>query len=311
MCTTCGYCKVCPYNVDLPSLIEKFRYNLKAQGLKVPRAFEVVTSAIKTEGNPYGKPKKERNKWLGELDFSIPNKSETMFFAGCLASYETQKIAISAAKILHHSHVKFGVLEEEPCCGWILKRTGFWEEAKEQAKKNINMLKGAKEVVTSCPACYRTFKKDYPETVGKLPFKVSHITEYIASLIRNKRLELGEMNLKVTYHDPCELSRYCGVYDAPREVLKAIHGLVLVEMYPTKHISWCCGAGGGVRTAFPGLAIEMAIDKIKLALETGAEAIVTACPLCLINLKDATKKANANLEIYDITEIIAKSMAIE
>lgn len=306
----CGYCKeVCPFGVDFPSLIEKSRFELRTKGLKPPHAFEVIVSAIKNEDNPYGESKKDKANWLNKLAFELPKNADTMFFVGCSPSYEKQEIALSTAKILHHGGVKFGVLgEEESCCGAILMRIGFPVQAEEQAKKNLNELRNAKEVVTSCPACYRAFKKDYPKIIGELPFKVTHITEYIFDLIRSKKLKLGEVNGKITYHDPCELARHCGVYDAPREVLKAIPGLDFVEMYPTKHLSWCCGAGAGMRTAFPSLAIELALDKIKLASETGAETIVTACPLCSINLKDAIKKVKANLEVYDITEVVAKSV---
>jgi len=308
LCTSCGYCKqVCPNQINLASLIEKSRHELREGGLEARKVYEDRLSQIKRENNPYGELNKDRVKWLNELDFQPPKEADTIFFVGCTSTYRRKEIALSSARVLHHAGVDFGYLgEEEPCCGSVLIRTGFPDQAKDQAEKNLKALRSAKEVITACAGCYRTFQEDYPEMVGSLSFKLIHTTEYISNLIQSKKISLGRVDIRVTYHDPCHLARACNIYDPPREILKAIPGIELVEMYPTKHASWCCGAGGGVKMAFPVLAVDIASEKIKLASEVGVEAIVTACPFCTINLKDAAKD---KLQVYNIEEIVAKSIA--
>ena len=309
LCTNCGYCtEVCPQTLDFAQLILKSRSELRLAGLKARQVFENAKTHIEQCENPYGEHRRGKTEWLNELDFKVPNKANTMFFVGCTIAYKMKEIAVSTAKVLHRGGIDFGVLgEQEPCCGLILLQTGFLDQAKDQAKKTLDLLKDVKEVVIACAGCYRTFKKDFPEIYGDLPFKVTHTTNYILNLIKYKKLKLNEVNMKVTYHDPCELGRHSGVYNAPREILTAIPKLELVEMDPTRHLSWCCGAGGGVKMAFPRLAVDIASEKIELALDTGTEAIVTACPLCKMNLKDAAK---GNINVYSIEEIVARSLRL-
>jgi heterodisulfide reductase subunit D len=284
---------------------------LKTQNLEPLRAHKVVAERIQRYGNPYEQSRDERNAWLKKVDFT-PSGKDTVLFAGCTSASEIQGIAISTAKILNQAGVKFRVLEDEPCCGGTLLRIGFTTEAKQQAKKTLDLLKDVKEVVTPCPMCFRTFTKDYPALVSTVPFKVIHTTEYISNLIQKGRIKLNAVHKKVTYHDPCELGRYCGIYEAPRDILKAIPGLELVETYSSRNTNSCCGAGGGVKSAFPKLAIDIAADKLDgiLAEKTGVETIVTACPACVINLRDGAKKANPQLEIHEISEIVCESMRI-
>lgn len=307
LCTTCAYCKeVCPYELDMPAMIEKARYELRESGLKSRKIFEDKLSQIIKEENPYNELRRNRTVWLNKLDFKPPEKADLMFFVGCTPSYRTQEIAIATAKILHKAGITFGVLGKEACCGSVLIRTGFPEQAKLQAKKNLELFKGVKELIIACAGCYRAFKKDYPALGFKLPFKVTHTTEYLVDLIKKNKLKLGPINMKVTYHDPCHIARHCGIYEPPRDILNAIPGLELLEFYPTKNASYCCGAGGGVKMAFPEPATSIAYDKIDLALKMGVDAIVTACPFCLHNLRDAAK--DTELKVYDIEEILLESL---
>jgi heterodisulfide reductase subunit D len=311
LCTLCGYCKeTCPNEVDLPSVVEHARAEL-TQNLEPLRAHKIVAERIQRYGNPYEQSRDDRNAWLKKLDFT-PYGKDTVFFAGCTSASEVQGIPASTAKILNHAGVKFKVLNDEPCCGGPLLKTGFTTEARQQAKKTLTLLKDVKEVVTSCPLCFRTFTIDYPTLVGTLPFKVIHSTQYISDLIQKGKVKLNEVHKKVTYHDPCELGRYCGVYEAPRDILKAIPGLELFEPHSSRNTNICCGAGGGVKTAFPKLAMDIAADKLDgiIAEKTGVEAIVTACPACIINFRDGAKKATRQLEIHEISEIVCQSMRI-
>src|SRR3989337_3883132 len=131
------------------------------------------------------------------------------------------------------------------------------------ANHNVEALKGVDNVVFTCSGCYKTFKNDYPEIVGKLPFSVMHITQYLNEELNKGKLELkNPINMTVTYHDPCHLGRHAKIYDEPRAVLSAIPGIELKEMYPTRENSWCCGAGGGVKISDPYLAIDIASDRL-------------------------------------------------
>jgi heterodisulfide reductase subunit D len=154
-------------------------------------------------------------------------------------------------------------------------------------------------------------KVDYPDIVGKLPFNVVHATEFIRDLIKDGKLELqeGAVEGKVTYHDPCHLGRQAGVYDAPREVLKAIPGLQLVEMKRIRENAWCCGAGGGVKSAFPDLAVSVGIDRLTEAEATKANFISSACPFCRGNLMDAAKAKRTRLQVKDVVELVSATIA--
>jgi len=312
-CTTCGACtEVCKSHfgnpIDGPRMAESVRALFVERGVTL-EPHERIAESVKRDLNPYREPQRDRTKWLDELDFSPSPDSEVVYFVGCTSAYRTQKVAINTAEILNKAGVEFSVKEDEKCCGSVLFRTGFVGLGEELAKENVEMLKDAEEVVFSCAGCYKTFKEDYPKIVGDLPFKIYHITEYIEKLLKEGKLTLGEVRKRVTYHDPCHLGRGAGLYDAPRNILRSIPGLEFVEMYPTKQASWCCGAGGGVKSAFPELAVDIAANKIRKVIEKlDIEAVVTACPFCEINLKDAIEKCESNLEVYDVTELIREAI---
>ena len=201
----------------------------------------------------------------------------------------------------------FGILgEAELCCGSTLLRMGDREGFKRMARANLDSLKklGVKTVVTGCSGCYSVLKEEYPE-LEDLPFEVKHITEMLASLVKEGRADpQGEVAMKVTYHDPCHLGRYCEVFDAPREVLEAIPGLELAEMQRSREKGWCCGAGAGVRTAFPEFAAWSAGERLYEAKETGAEAVATACPFCEQNLRAAAD----GFEVLSVVDLLARSL---
>jgi heterodisulfide reductase subunit D len=340
-CLLCGLCReMCwPYvklnfaapGIDMVGVTRAMRQDLVEAGLAV-EAYSRLASSLAENRNSYGQPQEHRKTWAEGL--GIPTRgAETMFFFGCTAGYQAPEIAQSTAKILRKAGVDFGILEEEWCCGAPALQTGYMEQAREHAVHNIDSLKaaGARTVVFSCAECYHSFKKDYPEMAGSLPFELIHISEYLAHLLKEGKIKLGEeIKAKVTYHDPCYLARNLaslpqpwmrlsdrpadlegkhGIIDQPRTVLSAIPGLELVEMYPTRRQSWCCGSGGRtVKEAFPDLALDIAEDKLKLAQEAGASKIVSTCPMCKTNLADAIKRNGFALEAVDLTELVAQSL---
>lgn len=322
-CTTCGNChsachqSMCEY-IELPisrfidhtKLFEAMRADMVEEGLgPMPRHKELMEWTEK-EHNPYMEKHEDRIKWIPEGK-TIPQKADMVWFMGCTEPYRQPELAQAFLKILEAANVDFAIIHpEEWCCGSIFFRTGVWNLAEELAKHNIEALKASetKKVVIHCAGCYRTIAKDYPEHFGELPFQVVNAVELIRDLMKEGKLKPSEANVKVTYHDPCHLGRHMGIYDTPREILEMMPGVELVEMRRIRDAAWCCGAGGGVKSGFPDLAVEIAKDRIKEAEETEAELVVTACPFCVRNLRDASEALNSKLKVVDIVELLAENL---
>ncbi|MGF7119169.1 Fe-S oxidoreductase [Methanobacterium oryzae] len=214
-----------------------------------------------------------------------------------------KEIQEATEEILKHADIDYKILEDESCCGSFLLRTGFVDETKEVMKNTFNKIKGEK-IITSCAGCYKTFKKDYPEILGE-EIDVMHTSEFFNDLIKNGKLEVTFLDEKVTYHDPCHLGRHLEEYDIPRDVLRKISDLT--EMKRNKEDARCCGAGAGVRSAFPEITENIAKMRISDADEVKAEIIVTSCPFCILNLKNIS----GNKEVLDISEIILRQIKQE
>ncbi|NVM55568.1 MAG: (Fe-S)-binding protein [Candidatus Helarchaeota archaeon] len=323
-CNTCGSCHtichqsydeninwfICNF-IDHIKIWEAFRADLVELGFEMPRHKDLIQS-IQDAHNPYFEQHEDRAKWLEGREF--PDKAETAYYMGCTEPYRLPEYAKEMIKILDASGVDYTILHpDEWCCGSIALRTGHLKTAEELAKHNVERIQnaGAKNVVIHCAGCYRTFKIDYPEIVGPLPFKVYHATEFFLDLVNQGKLKLSKpIDKKVTYHDPCHLGRHSNIYDAPREILQKIPGIEFVEMKRIKENAWCCGAGGGVKSAFSELAVEIAQDRILEAEEQDVKTIVTACPFCINNLREGAKSLNkTEFEVIDILDLIA--MAIE
>jgi Fe-S oxidoreductase len=230
-----------------------------------------------------------------------------VYFPGCMATFRTKNIAKSTIELLGKAGVEFKLLgKDEWCCGSVLLRTGEQEGAKKTAEHNIQAFKDAdaNEVVTSCAGCFRTLKKDYQDLFGEQDFEVYHIVQFIKRLIDDGKLKFSKKDLKVTYHDPCHLGRHSKVYEEPRDILKSMPGVELVEMQRNRANARCCGAGGGVASAFKELAEDMADSRIEEAVETGAEVLVSPCPFCVYALKSAAERVNADIKVMDLVELL-------
>lgn len=214
-----------------------------------------------------------------------------LYFRGCTAREKQTSIQNATEKLLRLAGVDYHILDDEKCCGSVLLRTGFLRQAREQIEKNTEILKG-ETVITSCAGCYKTLKEDYEG------LDVIHISQLLNQLIGQGKLDLTKTDLNVTYHDSCHLGRHCGVFDEPRRVIESVANLV--EMESIRENSLCCGAGGGVKSAYPELADEMAKSRLKQAMKTGCRTLVTPCPFCKLNLE------NDELEVLDLTEFLVK-----
>lgn len=317
-CLLCGNCKehcimffMAPL-VDTFEIFKAMRADIFDAGLPIPKGIAKLGTAIEKEHNIFEQPNAERTAWVTS-DIKVSENAGTVYFPGCVAAYKKPEIAQATAKILNKAGIEFSLLDgEEWCCGDPLFLTGQLPLARMVVEHNAKMLEesGAKRVVTACAGCYRTLKQEYPKVLGReLKLKVVHVSELLADLIGKGELKLKGVDAKVTYHDPCELGRHCGVYDAPRKVITSIPGVELVEMLRNGNGAWCCGAGGGVKAAWPDLAVELAGDRIKEAEDTGAKIILSCCPTCEWNLEDAiSSEQKPELKVLDLTEFVKKSL---
>jgi len=313
-CTTCGKCTLqCPRGVKQIEIGVSLR--------RVASEYEVFPASVRSartaraslisEGNPLQGERKKRADWAKDLSVKTYTEGmEALYFVGCYLSYDPRmkKVATATANILNKAGVKFGILgDKESCCGESIRKTGSEEVFKNLAKENIKTFidNGVKKIIVSSPHCYHSFKNEYPEFM--VNFEVVYISQYILELINEGRLELtGEFAKKVTYHDPCYLGRHNDIYDEPREALKKIPGLELVEMTDSRKNSLCCGGGGG-RIWMDTPKEERFSDlRLEQANEVGAQVLVTSCPYCITNFEESRLNLEYEdiLEIKDITEIV-------
>jgi len=311
-CTLCGNCtEICAAEFDPSECLEKVRAVLN----DIPNDVrDAIAEKIMEYDNPYEEDRDLKRDWVKEVGFDVPSTGELLYYTGCTAGIRLSNIAKSAAKILKEANINFAVLEEEPCCGSVMLRTGIVEDAKKNARKLEEVMRnsGAKRIVVTCAGCLKTLRDDYPKLGAELP-EVLHVTQVLKEIVQRKKLKLKTKKgtMKVTYHDPCHLSRAAGVYDDPREIIKAIPGVELVEMETNREAAMCCGAGGGLRSYDVELSKRMAADRVRSAEEIGARIIATACPFCLLNLDDAVKTAGyeGTIQIKDIAELLSEAIS--
>jgi Fe-S oxidoreductase len=224
-----------------------------------------------------------------------------IYFRGCVAREKLQNIGKATEEILKLAGVDYKILENEKCCGSFLLRTGFIAEAKEVMKNTLKEI-GEEKVLVSCAGCYKTFKKDYKELLD-VEIDVIHSSKLFNQLINDEKIDLKYMDKKVTYHDPCHLGRQMEEYDAPRMVISKASNLV--EMKRSREKSRCCGAGAGVRSAYPRITEEIAKSRLGDAEDVNVEVIITSCPFCILNLNSACLGSKS---VFDLAEFVLKSL---
>ena len=319
-CTICGQCKtVCPAHLDTIEMWENMREFLVANALAPLPAHEQIIKSIENYDNPWMQPRAQRSRWSKRLEKEVrikdamKEKCDVLYFVGCTAAYDPniKEMAIDTARVLAKAGLDFGTLgNEEGCCGSTLLRTGLLESARKLAEKNIALFEkvAPSVIVTSCAGCYKTIRQDYPK-VGKVSARVVHITEFVGELLRTGKLGLsGKVEGLATFHDPCHLGRHNGLYEQPREILRAIPGLRLVEMERNREEARCCGAGGGVKTAFPELAQKISALRVEDAERTGADFLVTSCPFCYQSLKSTIEAKQSKIKMMDLMEMVRSAL---
>ncbi|MBI5569566.1 MAG: (Fe-S)-binding protein [Desulfomonile tiedjei] len=343
-CTLCGACDVgCKRNLDLEVglSLEALRVKAVQDGVGPLPAHKRIAESIAQKHNLYGAPSEKRTEWLPQ-GITPAQKAEVLYFAGCTASYVNREIAQSTAKILQAAGTAFMLMPDEWCCGNTVFSVGLFDEAKALAQRNIDQVRqtGVKTLLTSCAECYRMWKVDYPKVLNistaDLGFQVIHLVEYVDEKMKSGVLKMKKpLETRLTYHDSCGLARlsdpwtpYEGkrgwmgcveprltrrrgnqeIYAKPRDILKAIPGVNLVEMPRTRENAFCCGAGRGVREAFPDFAEWAASHRLDEVKEIGAETLVSSCPWCKNNFAQAAKAGAADVQVLDISEVICASI---
>lgn len=343
-CTLCGACDVgCKRNLDLEVelTLEAIRVKAVKDGVGPMPAHKKIAENIDKTHNMYGSPHDKRNAWIPE-DAGPADKAEVLYFAGCTSSYINKEIAQSCARIFKASGTPYMLMPDEWCCGNTVFSVGMFDEAKAIAERNVEEVRktGAKTLVTGCAEGYRMWKVDYPKLLNiateDLGFQVLHLVEFVDEKVKDGSLKLTKpFDTRMTYHDACSLSRLSepwtpyegkrgwmgcveprlkrrrganGVYAQPRDLLKAVPGVDLVEMPRIRENAYCCGAGRGTKEAFPEFARFSADHRLEEVKEIGAETLVSACPFCKNNFNQAVKDNGDDVRVLDISEVICASI---
>ena len=301
-CTVCGACyekckQITSVELGAPELFEAMRHEMATKGWVLDE-HKAIAGKIKETRNAYGEKYKYEAK-------TTSDNADVLYYIGCTARYRVPEIADAMLAIFNKLGIKYQVMDEEWCCGSVLIRTGQVEAANELVAHNAEEIKrsGAKTVIFTCPGCLKTFKKNYPD----MGVELLHATEFLARFGNgngNGNMNLKKADMKVSYHDPCHLGRDLGIYDEPRAILSEIADIKAMKR--EREQAWCCGSGGGVKSAYDGFALWSAAERLKEAKEAGAEALVSACPFCKRNLKEAAEKEE--LEVYDVVELVNRSL---
>ena len=317
-CTTCKYCEEnCPQRIPILNEIVELRSKImEEQPSYIPDTIRDLNTNLYKHHNPYGLPKSERANWAEGLN--VPDikegKKEVLYFVGCAqcSNRRDQKVARAMVDVFNKAKVDFGTLGiNEACCGDVALKTGETGLFEELAKINTENLKKSNiiRIVTTSPHCYHIIRNEYPKYGGD--FEVLHYTQFIEELIEKGQLTFSNrIDKTVTFHDPCFLGRYNGVYGPPRKVLEAIPGLKLVEMAKSRENAECCGGGGGGNWMDIRAGERLAERRVVQAVETGAGILVVACPFCLTMFEDAvkTKGYEERIEIKHVIELARQAI---
>jgi len=316
-CATCGNCvEHCAFTFreNLVDIFIAAREEM-VNGGRIPPPVRDYFKAISIHGNPYNLPAAQRSSWAADLPVQPYDGQEYLFYVGCVGSYDERgrKIAQAVSRNLIRAGVSFGILgEREPCDGnevRVLGESGLFEYL---AETNIALFRqlGVRKIITLDPHAFNAFRKEYPAFGGD--FEVLHYSQVFSRLIESGNLKPGNFAARVTFHDACYLGRHGGEYEAPRNILRAIPGVELVEMRQNRANALCCGGGGGnfFTDILGGEGDSPSRIRVRQALETGAEILVVSCPQCAKMLEDAIKAEglDGRLTVADAGELLDASL---
>jgi Fe-S oxidoreductase len=318
-CLSCGLCdQVCELDVRFYEFIRDLRAESHKLGMEPvfpphaggPHAWMGLMTSPELRQN--------RLDWITD-GLKCSDKGEVLYFVGCLPYYDryfthlnadTLNIARSTVRILNHLGIEPVVMENERCCGHDFLWGGNVEDFTRLAELNMSAINstGAKRVVTACAECYYTLKKAYPEHVGKWGVEVLHLSQFLVGSVGD--LSLNDTGKRMTFQDPCRLGRLSGIYEEPRNILKSIEGVELLEMERNRNSAVCCGTSGWQSCGTYSKQIQTV--RLKEAKKTGAEVLITSCPKCELHFKcalsDEKTHPEARIDIQDLAILVADSL---
>lgn len=306
-CTACGQCydQYSSEVFEINNALLKTRNEIVERS-GVPKRFQNILENIKANGNPQGLPAEDRTLWFEEQAEKFHyGDNEILYWAGCTTSYRLPEIVDATTSVMDKIELDFGVLGgDEGCCGLILYLSGQWREAKENAFKVLNTIGDAETLVTNCAGCFYMFSRIYACLGVDIPFNVLHTSQLLDHIIKENNFELRPFEGNYMWHDPCDLGRHCQVYEPPRNVLKSIPDLNLIEHPLTKEHTVCCGAGGGLWTYNEELTEQVSHQKLMETVPMGLDGIITGCPTCLLSLRNTARTLRPVLKLFDLAEVV-------
>jgi heterodisulfide reductase subunit D len=324
LCTQCYVCQVrCPRGISISETMRRLREWAVAQGYDIPTAIVNLREAVNTNYNILNEDNESRMIWSqnlepmpAQLQDSQKGRAEVLLYTGCVSSFYPMAYSIpqSFVQVLEQVGLTYTTLGgEEWCCGYPLYSAGMKDDVTELARHNIAQAQALapQSLVATCASCYHTWKHLYPEYMegnGDWGFEVLHASEYLARLVEEGQIKLTELPWVVTYHDPCDLGRKNGVYEAPRAIIESIPGMELREMVNHREDAMCCGGGGDVAMMEADAVEHMAERRLAQAVATGAQAIISSCQQCKRTLLQAARKTKTRIRVLDVTELVWQAM---
>jgi len=303
-CTLCGSCEAhCPVGVPLNEIFHEWRVDLAESGHALPVHQRVVT-LVEKHLNPYGP------KWQEQETESTAQRrtARILFYPGCTTNRMAEETVAALSEALGKLDLDYAVYAEDTCCGFPLYELGQVQRARETARETLRRIHEYEPeiVLTTCPACFKTFKYLLPGEMGlEVDFETQHISTFLLPLVQDK---LDTIPATVTWHDPCVLGRHLGMYEEPRNLLAAIPDLRLVEMPANREHALCCGAGGGVYFSSQQMANEAVVLRLQQATDTGAEMIVTSCPNCYVRFRQMSRHHRLAIQARSLSQIINEAL---
>ncbi len=320
LCTTCKACQVrCPRGIDLMEAMIGLKHYAMAHDANVPEGMKAFGDTITSKYNISGDPNENRLIWsqnLARVPLGVQPRrrtAEVLYFVGCVSSFYPRVYSIPQAlvQLMERAEVEFTTLGgDEWCCGYPLHIAGMSERMAALADYNVRMARAvhAKKVVFTCPSCYYAWAHLYPEYTDVSGIQLQHASEFLAELLARNGLALAPVEQVVTYHDPCDLGRKSGVYDAPRAVLARIPGLALREMSASRENALCCGGGGDVEVADKEVPSGVAARRIAQVQATQAKVVVSACQQCKRTLQEGARANKVRVQALDLAELVWQSV---
>ncbi len=301
-CADCRRCEaICPAGVPVTQIWHDAKNQLLDTGAEMSESLQKVLHYIKKEGTPFiGFEAEERTLWAEDLE--LPPESDTVIFAGCMGSFWYPDKPETIFDMLQKLNINAGYVPNEICCGLFNYWAGDDKGFEEVARKNYEMFKkaGATQVVTGCGGCYGTLAEHYPHVIPEFDIKILHVVEVLADKVRDGSLTFEGIEGSYTYHDSCHLGRALGIYEEPRDIIKAIPDLEFIEMKDNRENSNCCGGFLSVLDA--NIAESVGRRRIAEAEELGVDGIITSCISCHKNLSFGARETK--LKVIQLDELI-------